>query len=414
MKMKRLFCALVIGILFAAGIVCAQEKSFQLKVKNPSSVYRTDAYIKLDAGRLINKHPGFNLSLFLLKDGDKIIPYQIEGNGNKGKSISFVADYKPKEIKRIKVVYGNDVKPENYKSRTYAELAMMKNGKFDGKRVHGTKYENVTKSKVPLEHIDHDGLYKYEGPGWESEKVGYRFYLDWRNATDIFGKKVNKLVLENVGVKDTIADNNESFHTMQDWGMDIFKVGNSLGIGAFGMWCDNKVNMVSKTDSVTCKITKNGPIRSEIKTNYYGWSVKDKKYDVESKLSIMAGSRLTKNLIKIKGDAENIVTGLAKYTGTIFIKGNAKKGWNYIALWGHQSLADDNLGIALFYKTKNLAELTEDTLSYIVKLKPVKGEAEYYFGAAWEKEYEGIKSEKEFRSYLQKVINELNNPLVLE
>lgn len=414
MKMKRSICILVFGFLLAAGINHAQENSFQLKVKNPSSVGRTDAYIKLDAAQLTKKHPGFNQAAFLLKEGDKIIPYQIEGNGKKGKSISFVADYKPKESKKIKVIYGPGIKTENYRNRTYAELAMMKNGKFDGKRVHGTKYENVTKIKVPAEHIDHDGLYKYEGPGWESEKVGYRFYLDWRNATDIFGKKVKELVLQNVGVKDTIADNNESFHTMQDWGMDIFKVGNSLGIGAFGMWCDGKVNMVSKTDSVTCKITKNGPVRSEIKTNYYGWSVKDKKYDVESKLSITAGSRLTKNLIKVTGNAENIVTGLAKYAGTTFMKGNAKKGWNYIALWGHQSLADDNLGIALFYKTKNLAELTEDKLSYIVKLKPNKGEVEYYFGAAWEKEFEGIKTEKEFRSYLENVINELNNPLVLE
>jgi hypothetical protein len=415
MKMKRLIVnTLVAGFLLTTGFSSAQDHSFQLKIKNTSDLDRTDSYITLDASSLAKKHPGFSLSNFMLKEGDKIIPYQIESSGKNGKLIVFVTDLKSKEVKKINVVYGNSVKPESFKSRTYAELAMKKNGKFDGKRVHGTKYENVTKVKVPAEHIDHDGLYKYEGPGWESERVGYRFYLDWRNATDIYGKKVKDMVLAGVGVTDTIADNNESFHTMQNWGMDIFKVGSSLGVGSFGMWSDGKVNMVSKTDSVTCEIIKNGPVESEIKTDYYGWSVKDKKYNVYSRLSIVAGSRLTKNSLKVTGNADNIVTGLAKYKGTTFIKGTAKKGWNYIALYGHQSLADDNLGIAVFYRMKDLAELAEDELSYIVKLKPGKGDLEYYFGAAWEKEFDGIKSEKEFRSYLENVINELNNPLVLE
>jgi hypothetical protein len=201
---------------------------------------------------------------------------------------------------------------------------------------------------------------------------------------------------------------------MQSWGMDIFKVGNSLGVGSFGMWDDGKVNMVSKTDSLFCAITQNGPVKSEITTSYFGWLVNGKKFNVKSVLSILAGSRLTENKIEISGKPGNIVTGLAKYPGTNLIKGSSSGEWNYLGLYGHQSLADDNLGIVIFYKNKNLIELSEDNLSHIVKLKPNKNTLSYYFGAAWEKELGGVKSQKEFEDYLEHTLVELNNPLFVE
>ena len=221
------------------------------------------------------------------------------------------------------------------------------------------------------------------------------------------------MFLKNIGVTDTVAKD-DSYHNMQDWGMDIFKVGSSLGIGSIGMMIEQKVNMVSKTDSIYCEISKNGPVISEVKTNYFGWLVGNKKYNLESKLSIAAGSRLSKHSILIKDEPDNLVTGLAKYEGTKFIKSNNNNGWNFIALYGKQSLANDDLGIALFYNQKDLIELTEDNLSHIVKLKTNNGKLEYYFAAAWQQEPNGIKNQKEFEQYLSNTILELNNPIKIE
>ncbi len=409
--MKK-YLLLMIFLMALTNFTCGN--SFKLFVKNSANYERIDALIKIPIEKLRKKNSKFLFNSFSVFDGIKEIPYQIVKKGERITAVLLLLDFKPAQSKILTFISGEKYSKGNYSPRTYAELAVMKNGKFDGKRVHGTKYENISVIKVPKEHIDHDGLFKYEGPGWESDKVGYRFYLDWRNATDIFGKKTDKLVLQSVGVTDTIADNNESFHTMQEWGMDIFKVGSSLGIGSFGMWSEDKVNMVSKCDSTRCEIIMNGPINSEIRTVYFGWSVGNMKYTVESSLSISAGSRLSKNSLAVFGYPQNIVTGFAKYPGTSFIKNNSKKGWNYIGLYGHQSLADDNLGIALFYKSKDLIELTEDKLSYIVKLRPGEGRLEYYFCAAWEKELNGIKSEKEFKEYLDKVVMELNIPIIVE
>jgi len=279
----------------------------------------------------------------------------------------------------------------------------------------GDKFDNVTHLKVPAIHTDHDALFKYEGPGWESEKVGYRFYLDWRNATDIFGKKKDQLILDQVGTNDTVAKD-DSYHSMQNWGMDIFKVGSSLGIGSIGIWANDKVNMVSKTDSVVCSIPYTGPIEAEVNTKYYGWQVGDSKYDLNSSFSISAGSRLTKCELEVSKNAENVVTGLAKYEGTELMKSDYKIGWNYLALYGNQTLVNDNdkLGIVVFYKTDELIELFEDQLSHIVKLKPNNGNVTYYFAAAWEQEENGIRNIDEFKKYLDETVQTLNNPVIVE
>lgn len=409
--MKTLKIFFVFIVLFAL-VLQAQNKTFVVKVKNPIQNERTDLVVNISSKEIISKYPDFNLENFTVIDGSSEVPYQIEKNKTNGDQILVLINLKPNESKELKFVLGQ--KPlVPFISRTYAEIAMKKNLLHDGKKFRGPKFTNVNKVRVPSIHTDHDALFKYEGPGWESDKVGYRFYLDWRNATDIFGKKITGLVLKNVGVNDTVAKD-DSYHSMQDWGMDVFKVGNSLGIGSLGMISGGKVNMISKTDSIISRVSKIGCIKSEIATNYFGWLVADKKYNIESRYSITAGSRLTRTMVTVEGEPENLVTGLAKYAGTNLLKNEPKKGWGYLALYGKQSLANDNLGIAIFYKKKDLIEITQDGVSEIVKLKPNNGKIEYYFCAAWEQEPDGIKTQDEFEKYLKGVVEELNNPVSLE
>ncbi|KUO60220.1 hypothetical protein APF79_00990 [bacterium BRH_c32] len=395
---------LLLFVFFIASMISAQVK---VELINKTNISRFDECVCLPLSKIAEREKSFSLSAFQLFDGDKELAYQIIAE-----NIIFVIDVPAKSRKEIIIKSYKGTEPIQYNNRTYAEISPKKGGVyFDGK-FRGPQFESVKRYKVPAIHKDHDALFKYEGPGWESELVGYRFYLDWRNATDVFGKKIYKLLLKDVGVHDTVA-NDDSYHKMQDWGMDIFKVGSSLGIGSIGMWADGKVNMVSKTDSVISQINENGPIRSTIETNYYGWLVDGKKYDLNAKLSINAGSRLTKCDLLIE-DAENIATGLAKYEGTSFVKSNNKGDWQYISLFGKQSLNNDNMGIALFYNKYALIELTEDNLSYIVKLKPNNGKVTYFFAAAWELEPKPITTEKEFINYLDDQVNSLNNPITVE
>jgi hypothetical protein len=305
-------------------------------------------------------------------------------------------------------------KPE-FKSRTYAELAMKPEENYDGKKFRGKEFIKVDKIKVPSVHTDHDALFKYEGPGWESEIIGYRFYLDWRNANDIFGKKKKGLFLADVGATDTVAKD-DSYHNMQEWGMDIFKVGNTLGIGSIGMMVDDSIYRVSLTDSVYFEMISNGPVLSEFSTKYFGWNAAGIKYNLTSNISIAAGSRLTQCNLELEGNAPNITTGLAKYEGTEFIKTGTDGEWSYIGLYGKQSLSspEDQLGIAVFFRTGNLMMQSENDLNYYVKLNPDNNRLQYYFCAAWNQEEKGIKSKEEFVDYLEMTTRILNNPPVVQ
>ncbi len=385
----------------------------KLSVNNPTSIERINELVSINIDRLKSKNNNFNKDAFIIYENEKEIPSQLYNNGFDC-SILFVTNFLPNESKVFSIKYLENGKlRRDYKPRTYAELAMKFNSSYRDKKFTNEPFQNFTKVVVPKIHTDHDALFKYEGPGWESEKVGYRFYLDWRNATDIFGKKVNDLVLHKVGTVDLIAKD-DSYHEMQEWGMDIFKVGSTLGIGSIGMMNADSIYMVSETDEVICEINYNGPILSEVKTDYKRWKVGEQKYDLVSKFSIAAGSRITNVDLSIYDAAENITTGLAKHENADFMKSESNGDWQYIALYGKQTLNNDNLGIVLFYKKSDLIKQGETVLNYYVSLKPIKNKVNYAFAAAWEKELNGIKTKEEFIDYINDEISKLNNPLKIK
>ncbi|WP_300977302.1 DUF4861 family protein, partial [Flavobacterium sp.] len=85
-------------------------------------------------------------------------------------------------------IYQVNAQTSNKKAKTYAEISVKEGGKWEGRKYIGGTFKNVQKLKLAPEHTDHSFDIRYEGPGWESNKIGYRLYLDWRNAIDIFGK----------------------------------------------------------------------------------------------------------------------------------------------------------------------------------------------------------------------------------
>lgn len=407
-KILSLYFVLVALLFFDCS---SGKKNIDIILFNPLDIERVDEFISLDVNSLQNKYPGFNQESFTIYEKNKEIPYQIENKGVR-KLISFVVDFAPSE-KKVLTIRNNGESNKVYKSRVYAEVAMKVDYHYRDGKFSGGRFQNYDSLKVPAVHTDHDALFRYEGPGWESDKVGYRYYIDWRNRIDIFGKKTNDLVLKKVGVNDLEAAN-DSYHVMQDWGMDIFNVGKSLGIGSYGILGKDSVITVSQRDSVICMITESGPVKAEITTEFYGWKVGNNKFDLKSVLSITAGSRLTKAELVINDSPENIVTGLAKNKHAEFSERRSDGLWSYISLYGKQTLANDNLGIVLFYNNSELIETKEINDSYAVLLNPENNRITYYFGAAWEKEPNGIKNNNEFVTYIDNTLENLNNPVSIQ
>ena len=383
-------------------------ETITLSVKNPAAFARQDAAIVLELASLKTKAPNFNENAFVILHDTEELACQTNSPAGQ---IVCIADFAPNETKTLTVRYvQSGALAREYAKRTQAELAHKFGGKFINRKYEGGAFQNVQALRVPPEHTDHSFYIRYEGPGWESDKIGYRFYLDWRNATDIFGKKTAAMVLQNVG-----QDGFDSYHALQDWGMDILKVGESLGLGSLAMWHEDKAHRVAQTDSVTCAIVANGAVQSQIQTKYFGWKIGNSSYHLISDLSITAGSRLTKHNVTISGNPENLCTGIVKLDSTkILMSPDSNDGWAYLATYGKQSLANDNLGMAVLYHKNDLIKITEDQHSRVVVLKPANGQLTYYFLGAWEQEPNGIKTVEAFEAYLDQTVAELNAPLVVE
>jgi hypothetical protein len=421
MKLKLMFKALLAVFMLATlvnpvtgfGQNLKQEfpRSFVVEVSNPLKQQRTDVMVYLNEEEIVKNAPSFNPKAFVVLDGTTEVPSQYNRKDPaKAGIVAILPQLNAGASKKLTIRYKEEGEMQrNYPKRTQAELSHKVGGHFEDRKYIGGEFQNIDSLRVPDEHTDHSYYIRYEGPGWESDKVGYRFYLDWRNGVDVFGKTTNEMVLQQVGL-----DGFDSYHELQPWGMDILKVGKALGVGSLALFHDGKAIRVDETDSIISRVTENGPVYSSITTNYYGWNVSGQKLDIQSTLGIHAGSRLTHQQVRVNSNPDNLATGLTKDpSAPLHTSKGGKEQWGYIATYGAQSLNKDKVGLAVLFKPQDLIEFTEDEYSHVVKLKPANGSLEYYFLAAWELEKEGIKNEQQFMEYLNRTAAELAKPLEL-
>lgn len=288
--------------------------------------------------------------------------------------------------------------------KTQAYLGLKEGGewvwvtKSSGKEqweYQGGEFKSVESLKMDEKHTDHSFDIQMEGPVWESDKVGYRLYLDWRNATDIFGKKTTDLVLQGVGL-----DGFDSYHEVSDWGVDVLKVGESLGIGSLAFWDGEKAIRVEKTDSIISSV-QNSPEKSTVIVDYYGWEINKIKTDIHTTLEIEPGSYLTKYSIELSEELPNLATGIVILPDTQEDLFDVNEDWSCLATFGVQTLQTDKLGMSVIFRKDQMLQETSDKLSHVIVLKPENKKLTYYFAAAWQQDASGVQSMEDFQNLLK-------------
>lgn len=284
---------------------------------------------------------------------------------------------------------------------TYAEISVKEGGQWEESKYVGGTFQNVQELQLPENHTDHSGYIRYEGPGWENSQVGYRLYLDWRNAIDIFGKKVDTMVLAQVG-----HPNSGSYHDEAPWGLDILKAGESLGLGGFGRFMNDSVAHFCEVKNTTVSID-NSTAASKVKIDYSGWSTGKDTIDLSAVFSIFPRDRFTKVLLSPSSDISGLCTGIVKFDDIPLIQNEDEK-WGYIATYGNQTLVgdEDKLGMAIFFKKEQLQQITEGPNDHLVVLKPARN-ITYYFLGAWGQEKDGLTSKEEFTADLNAKLSKL-------
>ncbi|MDR0232815.1 MAG: DUF4861 domain-containing protein [Dysgonamonadaceae bacterium] len=408
--------ALLIVIFALFPVVSgAQNKSIQLVLENKTNQQVNDYVVEIPAS-ILKK---LTIGEYIAQSGNEIVPIEIvtDLKGNL-KGIFPVASFKPHEIKKVEIKQGTT---PQYPKRTYAELSHRIGGnpkdfRYDKK---DTVYTWVKPNymKLPGSFRDHALYIKYEGPGWESDMAAFRFYLDQRNAIDVFGKKTPGIILPQVGI-----DGYENYHksAVSHWGVDNMTVGNSLGIGSIAYWDGQKAIRVENRDSVECFVQADGKIRSQIMTTYFGWNIDDTKYNLKSLISIDAGSRTSHMELQVDKNIPNLATGFIKKKDTELLVNNDENSiWSYIATWGKQSNEDikkyqqesNMMGLAIFVRTKQIKEITSDKLNHVIVLEPENGYVEYYFMPVWEFDWQPVATKTDFQHRIDEVLTRLNNPI---
>ncbi|NJW52099.1 DUF4861 family protein [Salinimicrobium oceani] len=295
--------------------------------------------------------------------------------------------------------------------KTYAEISVKTGGQWEGREYVGGTFENVEELTLPAEHTDHSYYIKYEGSGWENAQVGYRLYLDWRNAIDVFGKKTDTMVLAAVG-----QDGFDSYHEAAPWGMDILKAGKSLGIGSYGRFMNDTVAHFRSVGNTYAQIS-NAEASSEVKIEYTDWVTGNDTVDLVSTLTIFPEGRYTKATLDLSEPLAGLTTGIVKAENIELLQKQSEGGeWAYIATYGAQTLVneEDKLGMALFYKPEEVKEVKEGPHDHLVIFHETADPVTYYFLAAWEQEPGGITTKDAFLAELDEHLNTLRNSGKLE
>jgi hypothetical protein len=401
-RLKGLMC---FGLL-VSGLSANSQKT--LTLTNPSSFQRTDEPITLTRAFLEKKLGRFPASKYIqlsLNKVPKVVQFDdlnkdgiwdeafILQSFAKSQTIVFnvaVTDH-PATVKAV--VRAHVRQKRKLADQTFGDQLMVDTMPYNNPPT------DFSKQKLPP--------FLTEGPAWENDKVGFRKYFDTRNANDIWGKVTPRMVLDEVG-----ADPSKSYHNFnEEWGMDILKVGPSVGAGALALQTrisnvDTLVRFGRNVKLTTYEQVADGPLRAIFRIRYSGWKIGSlSPIDVTEEISIAGGQYYFTNKVTLKGAPANskLVTGLNNF----YIKtaDSSTSPVSVLSTFGTQSENRGGLGMAVLFPGKasfgKAPDAGSDVMNMFTISMPVNANPlSYRFYSCWEMTDKKFASSTEYKNYL--------------
>ncbi len=255
-------------------------------------------------------------------------------------------------------------------------------------------YVPTAKLEVPKDLVGQNKWIMFEGPVLENDVIAYRYYADGRHRYDIYGKKVSDLVMDTVSWQ---------YHDIMDWGSDILKVGNSLGMGSPAIFYKDSVYTLSHWDRKTIEVLENGDTQSSIRTTFYGLDIDGNKIDLTEDWTLKAGSPWSEiKLTVINGSMpENakFTAGIVKHLEA-FEVGSCDQQ-TYCFSYGEQSFHRQNLGMAIIVPNEFKPQSVPNSLSHLLVFNGEKS-VSYQFMANWAEGNGGVSTKEAFKDIIVK------------
>lgn len=338
----------IFSIAFSA--MTAKLSATSIEVKNTSTLDHSKEIVEINADEI-----DFNLNKsFILLDSDKneIVYQLLRDNKGNVSSLIFQSTVEAGKSEKYKLKKGKA-----------AQAKPLTSARFVSERKDDFAWENDF------------GAYRMYGPALAKENPS--------NGVDFWLKKTTELIVDTFYYNE--LNLHKSYHT--DWGkgLDLYKVGHTLGAGGFAPFYNDSLFIGNHFDSY--EVLANGPIRSQFKLTYNQFKVGDDYFKAEITITTDAGSIMNKAEVKLIGNEKALAmaSGIVLHDG----KGKLEFGSNWTA-YGEVGISEFGVPSGDFYtailvpsdfiqfKQKNNHSLQ------ICEYK-VNETFTYYFGGGWSK-----------------------------
>lgn len=425
-KFKGSYLIVIWAIILHSCQVSNEDVLTKISITNPHSFDLKDKPVAINKSWFDNDYSDDMHPVIVLENDT--LPAQVDDLDGDGlwDELFFVINLSAGETKVVELVWVEN--PVEFEKRTNIRFGVRES------------FDDIVKPQLSHTFYPHQlpGVmgyqpYQTDGPSWENDKVGFRHYLDGRNSKDVFGKRVNYMSPGDVGINEE-GVTEDNYHVMEEWGRDILAVGNSVGIGGFGLLINEKLARIGVTEQDSLNnvhethysIQANGPVRGLMEYSYEGWEPEEFKrsYQVKETTSIWPGMYAYKNTVvfdNLEGD-EMAVIGL--------VNSNTDKPLSIMeteknmVLYTHDKQTYNKewyLGLALILPKDIYRGYLEAPKSgrlsntYLAKLSiKEKQPISYYAVAAWELSDEDFQDEENFKSYLQHLSQQLEADLIVK
>lgn len=244
--------------------------------------------------------------------------------------------------------------------------------------------------------------FQMEGPAWENENIAFRNYFDERNGMDIFGKKTAKMILDSVGIR-------TNYHEMQPWGMDILKVGNSLGSGGIGLIIGDTLYRIGPKGDGSFKLLEESKKLVRFELLFDEVKILDRNYHISHIISIKPNTFYFENSLAITGlqGDEVLAVGIVDHIKKV----NHLSDSNRQILYTHgtQTMQNETLGMAIetdseyFMASGHTQNFKgEVTNSHLMQLKLSNDTpTQWKFYAVWDTSHPQFGTEESFISLMK-------------
>ncbi len=246
--------------------------------------------------------------------------------------------------------------------------------------------------EVISETGDMYNLVGHHGPAVENEWVAYRIFFNHSTSIDVYSKTKPGLELKKFRWYPTVEQQESG------WGVDMYKVGNTVGLGGVQLWDGEKLVPPDPVTSRIASVGKEGS-SSWMEMVSEGIPYKGSTVDIKVKVTVFSGKReALVEAEELNGKKVQFATGINYHKGNKVVN---KK--NYITVWGIHpedvAAVPVDMGAAIIFNPEDFSKKLDDGNQILLITHPANKVSTYITSSNMNEQE--LNTDKKFNKYVK-------------